>query len=254
MSDILYSYPSLPSNFRNLIVITDVGFISTPENPYNYEKGSKYIRQSHLRYDLTKPFIMGKRRCDKEKDVINDSGYPSVMIPPVFSIPTEMIFSRNSHRITQLDTNRCEDIYKKYEKFVNTNRDRLVATVAHSVVTHIFYFSRRMSRFRPRTKLIVKDKELHSFSSIYKKGFSKTMPLLTNETKTEVETSKENFEINFNFPLCNIFWRDDYYLKIYSSGLLEFIPVKYNFTLFIKGEYSVLKEQKFDDDILVSPT
>ena len=249
MSDILYSYPSLPSNFKNLIVLPDVGFISTTVNPYKYEKGHKEIRQSHLRYDLTKPFIMGKRRCDKEKDVINHSGYPTIFIPPVMSRPTEMIFSRNFYQITGLDTNRCEDIYKNYEKFVNTNRDRLVATVAHSEVVKIFMCSKHMSKFKPRIKLIGKGSEIQSVTVTYNKKFSKVTPLLSNTMKTVVEISKENFEINFNFPFCDVFWRDDYYLKIYSSGLLELIPVKYNFSLYIKGKYSVLNEQE-DDELL----
>jgi hypothetical protein len=75
MSQILFSYPSVPSNFKNLIVLPDVGFISTPENSYYYDKGVKRIRRTHSRFNLRKPFIMGKRRCDKEKDLINDSGY-----------------------------------------------------------------------------------------------------------------------------------------------------------------------------------
>ena len=254
MSQILFDYPSVPSNFKNLIVVPDVGFISTPEKSHNYKKGEKILRRTYLRFNLNKPFIMGKHQRNKEKERTTEIEPGATYTPIVMSEATDMTMNRGCPQFTWINTTRCEEVYKNYEKFVNTNRDILVATVVHSDVTAIFGFARHMNRFEPRIKLTVKDLELLSVTNTYKQGFNKDKPLVTSETRTKVETSKENFEIKFNFPFCNIFWRDDYYLRIYSSGLLEFIPVKYNFTLYIKGEYSVLKEQKLDDDLFVSPT
>jgi len=248
MKQILFSYPSVPSNFKNLIVIPDVGFISTVENPYEYEKGGKYLRLSAERFDLNKPFIIGKHRCDIQKDYIVDIDTKVEITPPILSVPTDFTLGRDFPRLTHLDKNRCEEIYKDYKKFVNTNRDRLVASVEHSEVEKIFVFARRFVRFKPIMKLIVKDSQLLSISSTYKRKFSKVTPLMKAETKSEVEFSKENFEINFSFPFPNILWRDDYYLKIYSSGLLEFMPVKFNFSLYIKGKYSVIEEKNDDED------
>lgn len=254
MSQILFDYPSVPSNFKNLIVVPDVGFVSTPEKSHYYKKGEKILRRAYLRFNLDKPFIMGKHQRDKEKERNSEIEPGAIYTPIVLSEATDVTMNRGCPQFTWINTTRCEEVYKNYEKFVNTNRDILVATVAHSGVDKIFEFARHMNRFKPRIKLTVKNLELLSVTDTFNQGFSKDKPLSTGTAKIQVETSKENFEVNFNFPFSNIFWRDDYYLKIYSSGLLEFIPVKYNVTLFIKGEYSVLKEQKADDDLLVSPT
>lgn len=249
MSQILFSYPSVPSNFKNLIVIPDVGFISTIENPYEYEKGEKYIRPCAKRFNLNKPFIIGKHRCDKEKNcVIGKIDKDVEVISPYISISKDIILSRDFPSLTLLAERGCKKIFNEYEKFVNTNRDRLVASVAHSEVNKIFFFARSFVRFKPMMKLIVKDSQLLSVTNTYKKKFSEVTPLITAKIDSKVEFSKENFEINFSFPFPNILWRDDYYLKIYSSGLLEFVPVKYNFSLYMKGKYSVIRAKNDDED------
>jgi hypothetical protein len=249
MSQILFSYPSVPSNFKNLIFLPDVGFISTPETPFKYINGDKHLKGCDARFDLIKPFIIGRNRCDKEKDLIIGTSLKSKFSPLLLSSPTDILISRNSPKLTNLDSKRCEEIYNKYEEFVNTNRHRLVATVAHSEVELFFLASRKFRKNKPRVKLTIKGLDSICVTEIYNNKFSLVMPLFVYKDKGVVEISKENFEITFNFPTFNIFWRDDFYLKIYSSGLLEFIPVKYNFSLFMKGNYSVLKEHKEDDDI-----
>jgi len=249
MKQILLSYPAVPSNFKNLIVVPDVGFVSTTTNPFQYEKGEKYLRQPSRRFDLNKPFIIGKHPFEKQKYYISDIDREVKVTAPILSVPTDFTLSNAFPQCTDLDEKRCEQIYSNYEKFVNTNRDELVASVTHSEVDYIFAFSRRYVRFKPMMELVVKDSELLSVSESFNKKSSKVIPLVKNEIQCKVEFSKENFKIKFSFPFPNILWRDDYYLKIYSSGLLEFIPVKYNFSLYMKGKYSVLKQQEeFKDD------
>lgn len=250
MTQILFSYPSVPSNFKNLIVVPDVGFVSTPENPFEYIKGEKYLRQNYKRFNSYKPFIIGKHRCDKQKDITSEIDLIEEITPPISSVTTDFTLSRDFPRLTYLDKKRCTEIYKNYENFVNTNTDKLVATISHREVSRLFLTKKKFHKYCSKTKIVVEDANILLTGDCYRKEFSKNNPLWSYTVKSHAEMSRENFQILFNFPLTSVFWRDDYYLKIYSSGLLEFIPVKYNFSLYMKGKYSVLKKQKGNDEFL----